>query len=419
MLLVRTSRACLTRADPARARLARARTSPVRHILAAIGLAGLLGFSLGLPSLGLPLPQASAQDSIREAQQRQEEIEQERQHAADGIAYLNAQEYAIVKGHEEAAAALETQQAQVNTLRQALAATTFQLEQLDRQIADFQRELAEINATTAQLAVQRYMQEGVDPVEILFSNKDLSDGLALVALTETLFGDAADSIAQARIVEDELQLASDRAAILSAGIVSLQIDLETQLPLLEAQQAEWEELEAQYNELRQRWQNSFAQLEAEDQQLTQFIQQRRAEEEIRRKLAALAQSGGSGFVRPALGQLVSGFGNRLHPILGYYRLHAGVDFDGATGDPIIASRNGVVILAEYYGGYGNTVILDHGDGFSTLYAHLSYISVGVGDTIEAGRRLGDLGSTGLSTGPHLHFEIRQNGSPVDPLPYLQ
>ena len=124
-------------------------------------------------------------------------------------------------------------------------------------------------------------------------------------------------------------------------------------------------------------------------------------------------------MRPAVGKIVSGFGNRLHPILGDYRLHAGVDYDGNTGDPIIASRNGVVILAEYYGGYGHTVILDHGDGFSTLYAHLSSYNVSVGDTVAAGRTLGAMGSTGLSTGPHLHFEIRRNGTAVDPLPYLQ
>ncbi len=310
------------------------------------------------------------------------------------------------------------QQAQINTLRQALDATAFQLAQLEQKIADFNQQLAEINATAAELAVQRYMQEGVDPVVILFSNEDLSDGLALLALTETLFGDTADAIAQARVVEDELRLASEQVEALQAEITRLQAELEAGLPELEQKQAEWEELEEQYNDLRQQWQDSLARLEAEDRQLTQFIQQRRAEEEIRRKLAALAQTGSSGFVRPALGEITSGFGNRLHPILGYYRLHAGVDYNGNTGDPIIASRNGVVILAEYYGGYGHTVILDHGDGFTTLYAHLSAYNVSVGDTIEAGRTLGAMGSTGLSTGPHLHFEIRRNGTPVDPLPYL-
>ena len=372
-----------------------------------------------LLSLSVGLSHAQAQDSIREAQQRQAEIEAEHRHATDGIAYLDAQEYAVVKGYEEATAVLEAEQAKINALQQALNATTFQLNQLELNIAEFRQQLAAIHDTAAELAVQRYMHNGVDPVEVLFANANLSEGLALLALTETLFGDAADAIAQARVVEDELNQATQRAQDMQAEITTLQADLEAGLPELRAKQQEWEDLEAQYNELRQKWQNDLNRLEAEDRQLQQFIQQKRAEEEIQRKLAALRESGGSGFVRPAVGKIVSGFGNRLHPILGDYRLHAGVDYDGNTGDPIIASRNGVVILAEYYGGYGHTVILDHGDGFSTLYAHLSSYNVSVGDTVAAGRTLGAMGSTGLSTGPHLHFEIRRNGTAVDPLPYLQ
>ena len=372
-----------------------------------------------LLSLSVGLSHAQAQDSIREAQQRQAEIEAEHRHATDGIAYLDAQEYAVVKGYEEATAVLEAEQAKINALQQALNATTFQLNQLELNIAEFRQQLAAIHDTAAELAVQRYMHNGVDPVEVLFANANLSEGLALLALTETLFGDAADAIDQARVVEDELNQATQRAQDMQAEITTLQADLEAGLPELRAKQQEWEDLEAQYNELRQKWQNDLNRLEAEDRQLQQFIQQKRAEEEIQRKLAALRESGGSGFVRPAVGQIVSGFGNRLHPILGDYRLHAGVDYDGNTGDPIIASRSGVVILAEYYGGYGHTVILDHGDGFSTLYAHLSSYNVSVGDTVAAGRTLGAMGSTGLSTGPHLHFEIRRNGTAVDPLPYLQ
>ena len=372
-----------------------------------------------LLSLSVGLSPAQAQDSIREAKQRQAEIEAEREHATDGLAYLSAQELAVVKGREAATAVLEAEQAKINALQQALNATTFQLNQLEQNIAEFHQQLAALHATAAELAVQRYMHNGVDPVEVLFANANLSEGLALLALTETLFGDAADAIDQARVVEDDLNQATQRAQDMQAEITTLQADLEAGLPELEAKQAEWEDLEAQYNELRQKRQKEFDDLVAEDRKLQQFIQQKRAEEEIQRKLAALRESGGSGFVRPAVGQIVSYFGNRLHPILGYYRLHAGIDYDGNTGDPIIASRNGVVILAEYSGGYGHTVILDHGDGFSTLYAHLSAYNVSVGDTVAAGRTLGAMGSTGLSTGPHLHFEIRRNGTAVDPLPYLQ
>lgn len=118
-------------------------------------------------------------------------------------------------------------------------------------------------------------------------------------------------------------------------------------------------------------------------------------------------------------QIVSRFGPRLHPILGYVRPHNGLDFDGNFGEPIYASAPGIVQIASTFGGYGETVVLDHGGGLLTLYAHMSVINADVGEQIERGDIIGAVGSTGLSTGPHLHFEVWVNGSTaVDPLPYL-
>lgn len=96
--------------------------------------------------------------------------------------------------------------------------------------------------------------------------------------------------------------------------------------------------------------------------------------------------------------------------------HAGIDIDGygQDGSPIVASAAGTVILAEYYGGYGNCVIIDHGNGYTTLYGHMSGFAVSVGDSVGAGQTIGYLGSTGNSTGTHCHFEIRINGATVDP-----
>ena len=122
-------------------------------------------------------------------------------------------------------------------------------------------------------------------------------------------------------------------------------------------------------------------------------------------------------VIPAI--VVSGFGPRLHPILGYVRNHNGLDFDANFGEPIYASAPGIVQIASSFGGYGETVVLDHGNGLLTLYAHMSVIGAEVGDEIKRGDVIGFIGSTGLSTGPHLHFEVWINGrNAVDPLPYL-
>ncbi len=123
-------------------------------------------------------------------------------------------------------------------------------------------------------------------------------------------------------------------------------------------------------------------------------------------------------VRPVPGEITSGFGERVHPILGTVRMHTGADMHADYGTPIVAAAAGEVVWAGWRDGYGNTVIIDHGNRYATLYAHQSVVHVSVGQTVEAGETVGEVGSTGLSTGPHLHFEVRVLGVPVDPAPHL-
>lgn len=116
---------------------------------------------------------------------------------------------------------------------------------------------------------------------------------------------------------------------------------------------------------------------------------------------------------------VSGYGMRLHPVHGDHRMHHGVDLDAPAGTPVAAISDGIVSFAGERGGYGNLVVIDHGGGFETRYAHQEHLSVTEGDLVRAGDVLGAVGSTGVSTGPHLHFEVRRDGESVDPEPWLR
>ena len=116
--------------------------------------------------------------------------------------------------------------------------------------------------------------------------------------------------------------------------------------------------------------------------------------------------------------ITSSFGNRLDPVLGRLALHAGIDFRAPTGTRILATAPGTVITASRTGGYGNMVEIDHGNGITTRYAHLSAILVNIGDKIVTGEAIARSGSTGRSTGPHLHYEVRLNGEAVDPMRFL-
>ncbi len=111
--------------------------------------------------------------------------------------------------------------------------------------------------------------------------------------------------------------------------------------------------------------------------------------------------------------------NRLHPILGYVRPHYGVDLGGRKGDPIYATGDGFVSSAGYISGYGNNIIIDHGFGYRTRYAHLSKIDVARGQFVKRGEKIGEMGSTGLSSGNHLHYEVIYRGARVNPINYFQ
>lgn len=125
-------------------------------------------------------------------------------------------------------------------------------------------------------------------------------------------------------------------------------------------------------------------------------------------------------IKPTKGVLLSGFGNRYHPVLEIRRMHEGLDFRANTGDKIFSTGDGTVEFAGRKGTYGQLVVIDHGFGYETRYAHLSSIGDGIepGATVERGDVIGQAGESGLTEGPHLHYEIRKDGSPVDPLNFL-
>lgn len=118
---------------------------------------------------------------------------------------------------------------------------------------------------------------------------------------------------------------------------------------------------------------------------------------------------------PLAGRLTSRFGMRAHPILGGYRQHSGVDLAAPTGSPVLATAAGTVTYADWRSGYGLLVVVEHGGGLQTRFAHLSRIVVGTGQRVASGQLVGLVGATGRATGAHLHYEVRRNGRAIDPL----
>ncbi len=329
-------------------------------------------------------------------------------------------------------------------LRQAeLAVTETQIEETEDQIAEHERSLELLR-----IQLQQSYQELADTRERLDdSTQQARDWVRAAYIgsnsgTEsiTLAADSVTSVYVGLQYLDYLAADTDRAMLEYETLqtqeirqqdriradeddVNEQIDdldlIKTDLDALAATQTELaDEVAADLAELA-------AKLDAVDDAIAEFSdeldglesEQARVERLIEEEASREGEAPGI-LVRPVPGAITSGFGMRTHPILGYSRMHSGVDMSAGYGQAIKAGGSGRVILASVYGGYGNTIIIDHGGGMTTLYAHQSSFAVSYGDQVDAGEVIGYVGSTGLSTGPHLHFEVRILGSPVNPANYL-
>jgi len=216
------------------------------------------------------------------------------------------------------------------------------------------------------------------------------------------------------------------AAVARNDVAARQQDVVARKAALEAARAEQAAARAEVAEEAATEQRLLSAVQAKKSEYLRQINQLQAESNeigaaLRRRQAggSVTPSGRGVLAYPLASPVItSGFGYRVHPIYGDRRLHAGVDFRAATGTPVYSSGGGVVVFAGWKSGYGNTVVIDHGGSLATLYAHNSALAVADGATVKRGQRIASAGSTGNSTGPHVHFEVRVNGTPVDPMKYL-
>ena len=214
-----------------------------------------------------------------------------------------------------------------------------------------------------------------------------------------------------RAEQEELQAQIDEATALIAG---LENDMENR-------KAEYEQLREAENEASAEIEKMIAELERQKEE------ERRRQEEANKNNGGNnggntgGNTGGSGYATgtwgwpcPSCYYITSRVGNRWHPVTGAWKYHSGLDIGAQSGATIVASDGGTVSLAGVNGGYGNCVMIDHGNGYYTLYGHMSSIAVSYGQVVSKGDTIGYVGSTGISTGPHLHFEIREGGVCIDP-----
>ena len=351
-------------------------------------------------------------DDIRAARDRRETVKDEAASTAEQLELVKAEDVEVADALRALDEYVALQQAKIAAARQAIEAAEAEATLRWVEADQVGEEIGELVAQLQRLAVDAYV--GAMRAGTLLEAEDLSTGLRMSAILDVVTGDRGDLLERLRALESDSE---DIARSADGAIIDAEEqerELESSVLLLARRIAAQE---AAQDELAKRiagHEQEIREFEREQYRMAVLIDNLIAEE-LRRSAPKLTEQSASGFIFPVEGRIGSGFGPRKHPIFGSVRQHNGVDVGCVRGQPIWAAKAGTVIFAGWRDGYGNVVLIEHEGYVVTVYAHQSKLSVSKGNSLDAGDPIGECGSTGWSTGPHLHFEVRVGGEAKDPL----
>ncbi len=351
-------------------------------------------------------------DNIEETQQKLQDVSRQIEAQKDSLSQVKKQENSIM--------------GQLQNLEQNMADKEQQIKMLATRIGETEEDILkteeEIKISEEELQIQTeylcerllYMYEdGMDVsyLEVLFSATNIKDFLTRYDLLQYVVDQDMELIDSINKHRRALDIKKSDLEITKRELVSMREVQESQRSQLATQTDQKQELLDSVRLEKSSYQKALDELERTSRELEELIRRSQSGEQI--------GTGVYTWPTPGYSTITSAYGNRFHPILKTNKMHTGVDIGAPSGAKIVAADTGKVISVGWQGGYGQTIIIDHGAGMSTLYAHQSKFAVSSGATVKKGQVIGYVGSTGWSTGPHLHFEVRINGNPTNPMSYIK
>lgn len=328
----------------------------------------------------------------------------------------------------EASAKVESVSERLRQIQEELRVATAEYKEVKGQLDSVEDKISDntelLQKTEADLKVKNkklqqrvrdiYINGQISYVDVLFGAKDFADLMTRMDVLKRIIKHDYDLIMKVR--EEKATVENTRAQLEKdkAEAEVLVTDAQAKKAKVEDKESEQQVLLDQAIYDRDTSERMYEEIMAASQEVANMIRR----SHMSSAGYSGAPAGAGGMIWPISGPITSEFGWRTHPIFGTARFHSGLDIGGDYGMPIYAAASGTVIYAGWISGYGNAVIIDHGGGVTTLYGHNDSLNVSEGENVAQGQVIAMCGSTGNSTGPHCHFEVRENGEPVSPYGYL-
>lgn len=345
-------------------------------------------------------------------QKRRQELERQKRMAKRKVREMKRKEQTLSEQLRAIRARITRAKIKLASLNREYAHVSRQLTQTRSRVMQLRAKLSRHRSILAERLRQLYKHPPSDYVAFVVDARDIEDAAIRTYIFRQIVAHDEEVIEATQKAKEELEFREAQLRRQQSRLASLRKAIEEQTRELHAAESEQAKLLRRVQTEREMYERWLQEWEEESREIAALL---RRLQSARRNLPRPIPAWTGPFIRPVSGPVVSGFGYRVHPILRRVKFHYGVDISAPSGTPIRAAADGVVVFAGWRRAYGNTVIVDHGNGLATLYAHCSRILVSEGEVVKQGQVIALVGSTGLSTGPHLHFEVRRDGEPINPL----